>query len=401
MRVLFLHPNFPAQYRHVATALAQVPGNQVVFGTARAEGELPRVAKALYKPHRAPRQDTHPYIRPVETAVLNGQGVFRLAQALKARGFAPDVVCAHSGWGVSLFVKDAFPAARLLSYFEWYYHAQGSDADFLPGETSSDDDRLRIRTRNAPVLLDLAQCDRGLCPTEWQRGQFPAVFRERLAVLHDGIDTGFFAPKPGARLALAGLDLAHADELVTYVARGMEPYRGFPQFMAALAELQRRRPNLHGVIVGEDRVAYGRPLPDGRSFKQQALAELQLDPARTHFTGPLPYGQYLQVIQASSVHVYLTVPFVLSWSMLEAMAAGCLVVASDTPPVREVIEDGRNGLLTDFFDTGRIADRVEEALGRPDRHAALRRAARTTILERYDLRRLLPRQLELVQGLAA
>jgi glycosyltransferase involved in cell wall biosynthesis len=401
MRVLFLHPNFPAQYRHVATALAAVRGNQVMFGTARAEGELPRVVKGVFKPHRAPRHDTHPYIRPVETAVLNGQGVFRLALAMKARGFSPDVVCAHSGWGVSLFVKDAFPAARLLSYFEWYYRAQGSDADFLPGETTSDDDKLRIRTKNAPVLLDLAQCDRGLCPTGWQREQFPEVFRDRLSIIHDGIDTGFFTPKPGARLKLAGLDLTQVDELITYVARGMEPYRGFPQFMAALAELQRRRPNLHGVIVGEDRVAYGRPLPDGRTFKQQALAELKLDPARTHFTGPLPYGQYLHVIQASAVHVYLTVPFVLSWSMLEAMAAGCLIVGSDTPPVREVIEDGRNGLLTDFFDVTRIADRVEQALDHPDRHAALRQAARETILERYDLQRLLPKHLELIQALAA
>jgi glycosyltransferase involved in cell wall biosynthesis len=401
MRILFLHPNFPAQYRHMATALAGVRGNQVVFGTARAEGELPHVLKAVFKPHRAPRHDTHPYIRPVETAVLNGQGVFRLAQALKARGFVPDVICAHSGWGVSLYAKDAFPAARLLSYFEWYYHASGSDADFLPGETTSDDDKLRIRTKNAPVLLDLAQCDRGLCPTGWQRQQFPEVFRERLSVLHDGIDTGFFAPKPGARLKLAGLDLAQVAELVTYVARGMEPYRGFPQFMAALAELQRRRPQLHGVIVGEDRVVYGRPLPDGRSFKQQALAEHRLDPARTHFTGPLPYGQYLQVIRASAAHVYLTVPFVLSWSMLEAMAAGCLIVGSDTSPVREVIEDGRNGLLTDFFDTGRIADRVEEALDHADRYAALRQAARETVIERYDLQRLLPRHLELIQSLAA
>ena len=401
MRVLFLHTNFPAQYRNIATALAQEQGNQVMFGTMRAEGELPRVGKGVFKTHREPHTETHPYIRPLETAVLQGQGVYRLAQALKQRGFVPDVVCGHSGWGVSLYVKDAFPAARLLSYFEWYYNATGSDSDFLRDETPlSDDDRLRIRTKNAPILLDLAQCDRGLCPTAWQRQQFPALFQPRLSVLHDGIDTQFFAPKPGARLQLPGLDLAQVDELVTYVARGMEPYRGFPQFMAALAGLQRRRPGLHGVIVGEDRVAYGRSLPDGQTFKAKALAELALDPARTHFTGPLPYGQYLQVIQASSVHVYLTVPFVLSWSMLEALATGCLVVGSDTPPVKEVIEDGHNGLLTDFFDIGRIADRVEEVLDHPDRHASLRRAARQTVLDTYDLRQLLPRQAELIRALA-
>lgn len=401
MRVLFLHSNFPAQYRHVATALAADRHNQVVFGTSRADGELPRVGKGVFKPHRAPRHDTHPYIRPTETAVLNGQGVYRLANALKTRGFQPDVICAHSGWGVSLFIKDAFPDARLLSYFEWYYHASGSDADFLPEDVLSEDDRLRIRMKNAPILLDLAQCERGLCPTAWQREQFPTLFHDRLSVLHDGIDTHYFAPKPGARLKLPNLDLTQVDELVTYVARGMEPYRGFPQFMAALAELQRRRPRLHGVIVGEDRVAYGRALPDGQTYKKKVLAELTLDPARTHFTGPLPYGQYLQVIHASAVHVYLTVPFVLSWSMLEAMAAGCLVVGSDTPPVREVIEDGRNGLLTGFFDAKRTADRVEEVLDHRDRHAALRQAARQTIIERYDLQTLLPKHVELIRSLLA
>lgn len=400
MRVLFLHTNFPAQYRHVATAMAADRGHQVVFGTTRADGTLPGVGKGVFKPHRAPRDDTHPYIRPLETAVLNGQGVYRLANALKAKDFVPDVVCAHSGWGMSLFVKDAFPDARLLGYFEWYYNSTGSDADFLADQPLSEDDRLRIRAKNAPILLDLAQCERGLCPTDWQRRQFPPLFRPQLEVLHDGVDTGYFLPNPGARLRLPALDLSHVDELITYVARGMEPYRGFPQFMAALAELQRRRPGVHGVIVGEDRVAYGRALPGGQTYKQRALAELPLDPSRTHFTGPLPYGQYLQVIQASAVHVYLTVPFVLSWSMIEAMAAGCLVVGSDTAPVREVIEDGGNGLLTDFHDVGRIADRVEEALDHRDRHAALRLAARRTVVERYDLRAMLPRHIELIRSVA-
>jgi glycosyltransferase involved in cell wall biosynthesis len=161
--------------------------------------------------------------------------VFRLAQALKAKGFAPEVVCAHSGWGDSLYIKDAFPSTKLLNYFEWYYYAGGTDADFLPDQPLSDDDRLRIRTKNAPILIDLAQCDRGLCPTAWQRQQFPDLFQSKLTVLHDGIDTDFFRPKAGMRLKLPNLDLAHVEELVTYVARGMEPYRGFPQFMVALA----------------------------------------------------------------------------------------------------------------------------------------------------------------------
>ena len=210
MRVLFLHTNFPAQYRNIATALAQEQGNQVMFGTMRAEGELPRVGKGVFKTHREPHPETHPYIRPLETAVLQGQGVYRLAQALKQRGFVPDVVCGHSGWGVSLYVKDAFPAARLLSYFEWYYNATGSDSDFLRDEPQlSDDDRLRIRTKNAPILLDLAQCDQGLCPTDWQRQQFPAIHQNRPSGATAQCERDRVPPRSLRAQQPGGVELAH------------------------------------------------------------------------------------------------------------------------------------------------------------------------------------------------
>jgi glycosyltransferase involved in cell wall biosynthesis len=404
MRALFLHTNFPAQYRHVAPALAARPGNQVLFGTANTDtGTLAGVEKVLFKRHREVRKDSHHYVRPLEFAVLNGQAVYRMAQELRRRGFVPDVVCAHAGWGVGSFVKDAWPDAALLSYFEWYYNAVGADADFLPSAPLSDDDRLRIRAKNAPILLDMASSDWGLTPTRFQRSQFPAWLAERLTVLHDGVDTGFYQPAPGARLHLPerGLDLSDGDELITYVARGMEPYRGFPQFMTAVAEVLRRRPRAHVVIVGADRVAYGRALGDGRTYKQKMLDELDLDLSRVHFTGLLSYANYRRVLHASAVHVYLTVPFVLSWSMIEAMAAGCLVLGSDTAPVREVIEDGVNGLLVDFFDTAAIARRIEEVLDRPDRHAALRAAARETVLARYALADTLPRHLALIEDVAA
>ena len=396
MRVLFLHPNFPAQFRHLAAALAKDPRNQILFGTNRREGEIPDVIKVLYEKSRTARPETHHYVRPLENAVLEGQAVYRLAQKLKEQNFYPDIVYGHSGWGPTLFVKDIFPKATFLCYFEWFYNAHGSDADFDPSDPINADDEARIRTKNAPILIDLYSCDRGLSPTRWQRQQFPTEFRNKIKVHHDGIDTTYFKPVPGAKLVLPriNLDLSAAEEIVTYVARGMEPYRGFPQLIETISILQKRRPQCHFVIVGKNRVAYGKSLPDGKTYKEAMLEKFPLDLNRVHFTDLLPYGEYLQVLQASSVHIYLTRPFVLSWSMLEALSTGCLVVASNTAPVQEVIEDGVNGLLVDFFNPQQISDRVEEALDNPDRMVDISQKARETILARYDLAKLLPQHLE-------
>lgn len=399
MRVLFLHSNFPAQYRHVATALAKDKKNQVVFGTKNRDTSIPGINKAIFEPSRNPHPTTHHYVRPLEGAVLQGQAVFKLIEKLKTQGFVPDVICGHSGWGPTLFVKDAFPDTPLICYFEWFYHACGSDADFDPAEPLNIDDMARIRVKNAPILIDLYSCDRGLSPTYWQRSQFPEEFHSKISVLHDGVDTEYFKPNPGAKLVLPNLDLSHVDELVTYVARGMEPYRGFPQFMEAIAYVQERRPHCHVVIVGDDRVCYGKSLPNG-SYKDLMLKKIPLDLSRVHFTGSLPYGQYLKVIQASSVHVYLTRPFVLSWSMIEAMSTGCLIVGSDTAPVTEIIQEGENGLLVDFFSPKKIADRVDQVLDHPTRMVEIRTKARKTVLERYALADLLPQQIQLIKNIA-
>jgi len=398
MNILFLHPNFPAQFRHLAAVLAK--GNhRVVFGTARRQGEIPGVRKVLYAPTRKSRPETHHYVRFLENAVLQGQAVYRLVSRLKAEGFIPDIVYGHSGWGPTLFVKDAFPRVKLLCYFEWFYNAHGSSNDFDPAYPLSDDDRAKIRILNTAILTDLWSCDGGLSPTSWQHAQFPSEFRGKIRVLHDGIDANYFRPAPDGRPVIPeiGSDPADAGEIVTYVSRGMEPYRGFPQFMEAASLLLKRRPRCHVIVVGEDRVAYGKQLPEGRTFKKIMMEKLEMDPARLHFTGWLPYDRYLRVLQASSAHVYLTYPFVLSWSMLEAMSAGCLVVASGTPPVTEVIRDRENGLLVDFFSPREIADRVEETLDNPEGMKSIRANARETILGNYDLAKLLPRHLDWVR----
>jgi len=400
MRILFLHPNFPAQFRHLATTLGKNKKNQVMFGTNRREGQIEGVTKVLYEKSRTARAETHHYVRPLENAVLEGQAVYRLAQILREKRFSPDIVYGHSGWGPTLFVKDIFPKAKLLCYFEWFYRAHGSDADFDPSDPLNADDEARIRIKNAPILLDLYSCDRGLSPTSWQRQQFPQEFHNKIKVHHDGIDIDYFQPVPGAKLVLPrmNLDLSHVDELVTYVARGMEPYRGFPQLIETISILQKKRPNCHFVIVGKNRVAYGKSLPDGKTYKDAMLEKFPLDMNRVHFTGLLPYNEYLQVLQASTVHVYLTRPFVLSWSMLEALCTGCLIVASDTSPVKELIQDGVNGLLVDFFNPPEIADRVIEALDNPARMAHIRKKARETIVDQYDLAKLLPQHLDWIKG---
>ncbi|MEY2976287.1 MAG: hypothetical protein RLZZ435_424 [Cyanobacteriota bacterium] len=407
MNILFLHQNFPAQFRHLATVLAQDPQHRVIFATTREEGSLPGVQKCLYQVSRQPHPEVHHYVRPLESAVLEGQAVYRLCQDLQKQGFSPDLVYAHSGWGPGLFIKDCFPNATYLCFFEWFYHAFGTDADFDPSDPLDANGVARIRIKNAPILLDLYSCDRGLAPTHWQRQQFPPEFHRKISVCHDGIDTSFFQPQTNAKLVItppapiaspSPLDLSAVEEIITYVARGMEPYRGFPQFMQAVASLQQLRPHCHVVVVGQDRVAYGKSLPEGKTYRQLMLETLDLDLSRIHFVGHLPYSLYLQVLQASTVHVYLTRPFVLSWSMLEAMATECLVVASRTPPVEEVIKDGVNGLLVDFFSPEAIVERVLEVLDHPDRMAMIRAQARQSILLRYDLAKLLPLHLMWLKG---
>jgi len=404
MKVLFIHQGIPGQFGRLARHLASDPNNQVWFVTKPQTKpiQIPGVRKIEYRPDRSPGKGTHHYIVGLQNGVRHGQAVARVAFELKKKGFRPDIVYAHPGWGESLYLKDVYPDVPLLNYFEFYYRGFGADTYFNPQEPIKFDDLLRIRTKNAINLLSLESCDWGISPTDWQWRQHPPQFRNKISVIHDGIDTTVAKPDPTARLTLAsGVTLDPSDEVVTYVARNLEPYRGFPSFMRAAAKICARRPNCHILIVGGDGVSYGRRPRAGTTYRQMMLAEVDIDPTRVHFLGKLPYGQYLKVLQVSSAHVYLTVPFVVSWSMLEAMSVGCPVIGSNTPPVAEVIEDGKNGLLADFFSPEEIAERVDEALDHEDRMAALRERARNTILERYDLANCLPRQLKVMEDLIA
>ncbi len=403
MKILFAHQNFPGQYLHLARHLGAMPGNEVVFITQRNDAVLPGVKKIVYKPHRGITQKQHHYLSDTESSLLNAQAVVRIALGLKQSGFTPDVMLGHNGWGEIWYLKDVFPNTPLIGYFEFFYHFTGADVGFDPEEKLNFDVALSVRTKNLGNLLGLNTADLGQTPTEWQRSTYPALYQPKLNVIHEGIDTQIAVPDANARFTILdiGIDLTRDDEVVTYVARNLEPYRGFSVFMRSLPAILEKSPNAHVLIVGGDEVKYGQRLPDGQTHRLKMLAELgsSLDLSRVHFLGRLPYTTYLKVLQVSRVHVYLTFPFVLSWSMLESMAAGCLLVASKTAPVEEVICEGKNGFLVDFFSAEQIAHRVVDALmAGKDGYSDIRKNARRTIIEKYDLQTIcLPAQLELLQ----
>jgi glycosyltransferase involved in cell wall biosynthesis len=327
--------------------------------------------------------------------------VARTLYAFRAEGFAPDVVLAHGGWGESLFVRDIWPDCRLIVHAEFYYTdvGVGFDQEILgrvdPGY------RIDLRTRNAGMTLALLEADLGIAPTPWQASVFPPYLSDKLEVVHEGIDTSLVRRSRDAqvRLGESGPALRPGDEVVTFINRNPEPHRGFHVFMRALPAILARRPTARAVIVGEDGHSYGPPHRSGKSSKEIMLAEVgaQLDLNRIHFVGRVPYPTLVELLQVSAAHVYLTYPYVLSWSMLDAMSAGTLVIGSHTQPVEDVVEPGQNGVLVDFFDVAGLADAVTDALARPARYAAIREAGRRTVEQRFDLERVcLPRWLELV-----
>lgn len=405
MRFLFVHQNFPGQFRHILHALAG-DRQHVIVGIGDAAHvkpdtlSHPRITVRTYPSPIGGGQHTHPYLRETEAHVRRGQQVFRLASSLKTEGFSPDIIVVHPGWGEGLFLKELFPDAKHIHYCEFFYRPDGADVGFDPEFPTSLNARLTVQVRNSAQLLGLASCDAGVSPTPWQKGRYPAEFQAKIRVLHEGIDCDVLRPDPHAALALQGKLFRAGEEIVTYVARNLEPYRGFHSFMRSLPALQQLRPHAQVLIVGGDQVSYGSRLPPGKSYRDKYSAEVadRLDWSRVHFLGKLPYADYRKVLQVSAAHVYLTYPFVLSWSMLEAMACGCLVIGSATAPVQDVITEGENGLLTDFFDSAALAAKVAQALSCPQACLSLRERARAYIVAHYDVKtRCIPDWLDFLR----
>ena len=397
MRLLVVHQNFPGQFGHLVKAWAKRPGWDVRgLGRDSAPG-LPGFDKLVrYKLARNIRSDQHLYLRQIEASTLHGQAAARAMLKLRQSGFVPDAILAHPGWGETLFAKDVFPNARLVHFCEWYYNADGADLGFDPEFPLTFDDRARIRMWNAQHSLDLIQCDAAVSPTHWQRSRYPEILQSKIVVQHEGIDTENLGPDPNAVVTTpSGVTLKAGDPVITYVARNLEPYRGFHVFMRALEKIQKEHKHCHALIVGGDEVSYGKRPKDAKNWREKMLAEVKVDPARTHFLGRVPRAQYLSVLRISAAHVYLTYPFVLSWSLLEAMACGAPIVASDTAPVREVLSDGRSARLVGFFDTPALARAVNELIGSQRTTKALREQALSVAL-RFDHDRALDGYDELI-----
>jgi glycosyltransferase involved in cell wall biosynthesis len=407
MDVLFIHQNFPGQYRHLARAMAARGDRVQAIGGATAAG-LEGIPLHRYDPRPAGGVPAcHPWAADLQTKCFRAQAVGTVLETLIQREQRFDLVVGHPGWGELLAVKDLLPRVPVLHQVEFVYPLEGGDADFDPEFTRPGwHQRTRLRLRRAPQLLAFHDLDWGLAPTRWQASTVPAVFRQRVSVIHEGIDTDRIAPRAGSeiRLEKAGLTFRPGDELVTFVARQLEPYRGFHCFLRMLPRLQALRPQAHVILVGNDGVSYGAPPEQGGTWREVLLKELgdRIDQRRVHFVGSIPHRLLHDLFRVSACHVYLTYPFVLSWSLLEAMACGAVVVGSATPPVQEVIRHGVNGLLVDFFATEALADTVAAVLADPDAHRPLGVAARRTVVENFDLTRIcLPRQLALVDRLAA
>lgn len=395
-----MHPNIPGQYKHLCRVLAEDPKNQVVFlSKPRAEISIPGVIKAEYVVPREPSTYTHRYLTGTERGILQGQETWRVCTRLRdEEGFTPDVICAHPGWGDALFVKDVYPNSKLLNFFEFYYRSKGSDVGFE--NPCTEDDKARIRVKNILNLMSLETTDWGISPTHWQMIQHPSEFQHKLSVIHDGIDTDIACPADDPFVRIKDNEFRQGMPVITYVTRNFEHYRGFPTFMRAAKLIQEARPDIHIIAVGADDVSYGRKPAAGTTFRRQMLEELKPDLSRLHFVGTLPYNDMLNVMRVSAAHIYLTYPFVLSWSMMEAMACECLLVASKTPPVEEVIKDGVNGLLVDFFSPEQLAEKLIYAVDHQKELAHIRKNARKTVVDRYDLKKLLPLHVGLVTDLA-
>ena len=409
MNILFIHQNFPGQFKFLAPALAK-EGYHVVALTMRKieAADWQGVKLVSYQARRGSTPQIHPWLTDFETKTIRAEACFRAALNLKKQGFVPDVIIAHPGWGESLFLKEVWPQARLGIYCEFYYRSHGADVGFDPEFPAADPegDACRLRLKNLNNLMQFETADAGISPTHWQASTFPASFRDRITVVHDGIDTEAVCPNPKVTLTLNGqLTLDKNSEVITFVNRNLEPYRGYHTFMRALPALLKGRPNARVMLVGGDDVSYGARPPEGKKWKDIFASEVRPqisdeDWSRVHFLGRVPYPQFVALLQLSSVHVYLTYPFVLSWSLLEAMSAGCAIVASHTPPLHEAIRHHETGRLVDFFDAEQLSAAVGELLDQPQERQRLGQNARAFAIENYDLKSVcLPQQIAWVKSL--
>jgi glycosyltransferase involved in cell wall biosynthesis len=411
MNILFVHQNFPGQYVHICNQFLRQSGNTVV-SVSMSESSIPKVKgyhHYVYQPKRGNGEDIHPLILDTETKVIRAEACAELCVELKHKGFTPDIICGHPGWGELLFLPYIWPRAPILMYQEFCYNVNGFDCAFDPELQPDDKDwknSSRIHMKNANTLLSLDHATWNITPTSFQKSSYPKRFHSRFSVIHDGISNSARPAQSTSKLSLKineEFTLTKTDKLITFVNRHIEPYRGCHSFIRAIPKIQELQPDSQIVIVGKKKgVSYGKVCENGE-WCDRFLSEIDghYDSSRVHFVGHINYKSFLTLLQLSKVHVYLTYPFVLSWSLLEAMSSGCAIVGSATAPVMEVLDHEHNGLLVDFFDPQAIAEQVNRLLSDRKLAKKLGQQAHLDAVEHYSLERCLPRQLKLIDLVAS
>jgi glycosyltransferase involved in cell wall biosynthesis len=380
VKYLFVHQNFPGQYLHLVRHLVASKQHDLVFITEPNANRIPGVRTVPYAKPKGAAAEAHIAARELDAAVRRAEIVARTAATLKQLGFEPDIIIGHHGWGELLNIRDIWPDTPLLGYLEFYYCINGIDVGFDPEFPTHTTDHPRIRAKNAVNLLALNLGAHAQTPTRWQLSTYPDWARKSITLLPEGVNLDICKPNLQVRrrnLKIGDTVIKPNEKLITYVARDLEPYRGFHVMMRALPHLLRARKDTRVVMVGGDGISYGMPPAEG-TWRQKMLAELgdRIDPQRVVFPGRIDYPTYVAMLQRSDAHVYLTYPFVASWSLREALSAGCVVIGSDTPTVSEFVTHEQNGLLVPFFDPKGLAQTVLRVLEDAPLARGLRESAR-------------------------
>ena len=421
-KILFLHQNFPGQYKHLAPELAKIKGYDVytlsldstnTYSLADLKKSLTNITHYKYSITQSNTPGTNRLAIEFETKMIRASAVLKRALELKEDGFEPDLLIIHPGWGEGFVLKEVWPQSKVINYFEFYYNTKDSDVDFDLKEDSRPnydiDLRTRLVARNAPFLSACNQSDLMISPTKFQKSTAPIEYQNKIKVIHDGVDTNILKSKPDASITLTSesntnkKSLTRKNKIIAFVNRNLEPYRGYHSFMRSLPEVIKKHPDAYILIVGGSDVSYGAKPKGDLSYKDLYYNEIKDKIPENNniiFLGFVKYNLLISILDIASVHVYLTYPFVLSWSMLESMALGGLVLGSKTSPVEEVIKHNKNGLLVDFFDHKSISRNINSILDKPDKYESMRIEARKTIIKDYDLHtKCLPEQLKIIDGL--
>ena len=408
-KILFIHQNFPGQFKSLAPALNAMKDIEVRSLSLK-DSPYKDIEHFKYTLDGETSKDIHFLAQEFETKMLRAHGAALKCLEMKEKGYIPDLIISHPGWGETFLVKEIWPEVKILSYFEFYYHSTGSDVDFDPDEKhhpNSDYDLFfKLAARNAPTFMNYVQSDKLICPTEFQRNTAPDDFRDKIEIIHDGIDTSVIKPQKNASITLGDNNKIHLtkdDKVITFINRNLEPYRGYHIFMKSLPAILKKHPDAYVIIVGGDKVSYGASPEDGRSYKNIYFDEVKDkidDLSRIKFVGLVEYKTLIAILGITTVHIYFTYPFVLSWSTLESMAMETLIIGSSTEPVTEVIEHNKNGILVDFFDIKGLSKTVIDVLNNPNKYSSLKKEARKTIIKKYDLEKVcLPKQIKMVESL--